>query len=221
MTATPREIPTGRDWFGNQSIRFKLNTIVLVYITIILALLAIAVFSSGLNNSVRAYTQGESLWSKAQKDSVYYLMRYARLRDEQDYRKYLREMRFLWRPHARLKQNKPQSRETRLVVEQALRRLPFFRSASSLWCSRGRGERPHGCTPVGRRNRPIARLKDLHVNEFLVEAQLQTAMWCMCRVSATCPRSCGRAHRMGGGIHPVAVAGASAPWRQRGGLCGF
>ena len=97
-----------RSWFGNRSIRFKLNTIVLVYVAIILALLAVAAFASGLNNSVRAYTQGESLWSKAQKDAVYHLMRYVQLQDESDYQKYLREIAIpLGDRSARLELQKP------------------------------------------------------------------------------------------------------------------
>src|SRR5688572_31009781 len=37
----------------------------------------------------RAYVAGEGLWSKAQKDSVYHLLRYARDRDRAHYDRYL------------------------------------------------------------------------------------------------------------------------------------
>ncbi|MEK6806837.1 MAG: EAL domain-containing protein [Pseudomonadota bacterium] len=94
VQAEGQRAPRGglRGWFGRQSIRVKINAITLVYVTIILSLLAIAAFASSLNNGVRAFAQGESLWSKAQKDAVHYLMRYAQLRDENDYQKYLREI---------------------------------------------------------------------------------------------------------------------------------
>jgi diguanylate cyclase (GGDEF)-like protein/PAS domain S-box-containing protein len=39
-------------------------------------------------SAVRGYVAGESLWSKGQKDAIYYLNLYANGRDEQNYRKY-------------------------------------------------------------------------------------------------------------------------------------
>lgn len=43
-------------------------------------------------SSVRAYTSGESFWSKAQKESVYHLNNYARSHDEADFQKYLQSI---------------------------------------------------------------------------------------------------------------------------------
>lgn len=40
-------------------------------------------------SAVRGYVAGESLWSKGQKDAIYYLNLYADSRDEAIYRKYL------------------------------------------------------------------------------------------------------------------------------------
>lgn len=46
-------------------------------------------FTIKIFSAVRAYVGGEGLWSKAQKDSAYYLIKYAYTRDEQDYQLYL------------------------------------------------------------------------------------------------------------------------------------
>ncbi|HEX7248763.1 MAG TPA: hypothetical protein VF262_00105, partial [Burkholderiales bacterium] len=48
-----------------------------------LAALSMAVFSAGYS-----YIHGEGLWSKAQKDAVYALLRYSRSGDEADYAAY-------------------------------------------------------------------------------------------------------------------------------------
>src|SRR6201999_4138656 len=42
-------------------------------------------FSINTLSSVRAYVGGEGLWSKAQKDALYQLLRYARTHDESNY----------------------------------------------------------------------------------------------------------------------------------------
>ena len=44
-----------------------------------------------LLSGVRAYVGGEGLWSKAQKDGIYHLRRYADTRDEQDFARYLQQ----------------------------------------------------------------------------------------------------------------------------------
>ena len=87
--ATERPQTNLAGWLRNGSIRLKLTANVLIYVAIIAALLAVVIFSINVNNGVRAYVQGEGLWSKGQKDAVYYLMRYARSHDERDYRKHL------------------------------------------------------------------------------------------------------------------------------------
>ena len=77
-----------RGAFGGRTLRARLNTIALVYVAIILTLVVVGSIASGLNNGIRAYVQGEGLWSKGQKDAVFYLTRYASSRDPADYRKY-------------------------------------------------------------------------------------------------------------------------------------
>jgi len=39
-------------------------------------------------SAMRAYVGGESLWSKGQKDAIYYLSLYVDSRDEENFRKY-------------------------------------------------------------------------------------------------------------------------------------
>lgn len=100
--------PSLHGWFENKSIRLKLNTIALVYVAIILALLVVVTFSISINNGVRAYVQGEGLWSKGQKDAVYYLRRYVRSHDEEEYRKYEQAISIPLGDHiARLELQKP------------------------------------------------------------------------------------------------------------------
>jgi hypothetical protein len=48
-----------------------------MFTAIVLCLLILADTSFGLLSSMRAYVGGESLWSKAQKDAVFHLQKYA------------------------------------------------------------------------------------------------------------------------------------------------
>jgi diguanylate cyclase (GGDEF)-like protein len=59
-----------------------------MFAAIVLCLLILANFSFGLLSSVRAYVGGESLWSKAQKDAVYHLQKYAASRAPDELRKF-------------------------------------------------------------------------------------------------------------------------------------
>src|ERR1700732_555352 len=52
------------------------------------ALISPAGVSISALSGVRAYVGGEGLWSKAQKDAVYYLVRYARSAEASDYQRY-------------------------------------------------------------------------------------------------------------------------------------
>ena len=56
----------------------------IVALLVILAAESLAIMSAG-----RAYVEGESLWSKAQKEAVMHLLRYAHTRSEQDYQAFL------------------------------------------------------------------------------------------------------------------------------------
>jgi diguanylate cyclase (GGDEF)-like protein len=67
----------------------RLIVIAWMFASVVVALFIFAYVNISLLGAVRAYVQGESLWSKAQKDAVYALSRYALYADEADYNTYL------------------------------------------------------------------------------------------------------------------------------------
>lgn len=72
-------------WLHRTSVGKKLTTVVLVFSTMIAWLMVLGVLSLKLSSAVRAYVAGEGLWSRAQKDGVFALDRYAVSRSEDDY----------------------------------------------------------------------------------------------------------------------------------------
>ncbi|WEK34381.1 MAG: ATP-binding protein [Candidatus Pseudobacter hemicellulosilyticus] len=75
-------------WFRDVSIAKKLYfTVGIMALLIAIELVALA-FSINTLSAVRAYVNGEALWSKAQKDAMYQLLRYGRTHNEADYLKY-------------------------------------------------------------------------------------------------------------------------------------
>ena len=66
--------------------------IVWIPVAIIAGLVAVAITSMQFLAAATAYVNGESLWSKAQKDAVHHLVRYAASRDEADFREYRRRI---------------------------------------------------------------------------------------------------------------------------------
>src|SRR5687768_7379735 len=75
-------------WFKDVSIAKKLYLTVGLMATLIAFELGALVFSINTLSSVRAYVSGEGLWSKAQKDAMYQLLKYSRSHDESDYQKF-------------------------------------------------------------------------------------------------------------------------------------
>jgi PAS domain S-box-containing protein len=75
-------------WFKNVSIAKKLYFTVGIMATLIAFELLALIFSINTLSSVRAYVSGEGLWSKAQKDAMYQLLKYSRSHDEADYQKF-------------------------------------------------------------------------------------------------------------------------------------
>ena len=67
----------------------RLLQIVWPFLTVVVLLVALNTVSTGIMSSVRAYVGAESLWSKAQKESVAALTRYARTQAEADFERYL------------------------------------------------------------------------------------------------------------------------------------
>ncbi len=75
---------------------------------IVLCLLVLANFSFGLLSSTRAYVGGESLWSKAQKDAVFHLQKFAGNHDPEDLRQFRANVAIPLGDHdARVEMNKP------------------------------------------------------------------------------------------------------------------
>ena len=66
----------------------RLLLMMIPLVTIVAFLLLLVVASLEVLSTARAYVGGEGLWSKSQKEAVYFLVRYARTRDELDYRRY-------------------------------------------------------------------------------------------------------------------------------------
>jgi hypothetical protein len=76
-------------WIKNVSIAKKLYFTVGIMAMLIAVELGVLIFSINTLSSVRAYVAGEGLWSKAQKDAMYQLLKYSRTRNESDYQKFL------------------------------------------------------------------------------------------------------------------------------------
>jgi two-component system, sensor histidine kinase len=74
--------------FRNVSIAKKLYFTVGIMALLIAVELVVLFFSINTLSSVRAYVGGEGLYSKAQKDAFYLLLKYGLTRDEVDYRKF-------------------------------------------------------------------------------------------------------------------------------------
>ncbi|MDP4150655.1 MAG: ATP-binding protein [Bacteroidota bacterium] len=72
----------------NVSIAKKLYFTVGIMALLIAIELMVLFFSINTLSSVRAYVGGEGLWSKAQKDAIYQLLKYGLTREEADYRKF-------------------------------------------------------------------------------------------------------------------------------------
>jgi diguanylate cyclase (GGDEF)-like protein/PAS domain S-box-containing protein len=67
----------------------RLLRIIWPFLAIVVLLVVLWSVSMDILSATRAYVGGESLWSKAQKDAVFYLNRYAGTRSEADYKRYL------------------------------------------------------------------------------------------------------------------------------------
>ena len=66
----------------------KLGLMVLLFVAAIAALVALGKLNGDVLSAVRAYVAGEGLWAKGHRDGVFYLVRYAQTRQEDDYRRY-------------------------------------------------------------------------------------------------------------------------------------
>jgi PAS domain S-box-containing protein len=66
----------------------RLGVIVLVFVAIVACLLVLVNVEMAIMAGVRAYVEGESFWSKGQKDAVIHLRNYAVSRDGRDFARY-------------------------------------------------------------------------------------------------------------------------------------
>ncbi|MBN8961456.1 MAG: EAL domain-containing protein [Rhizobiales bacterium] len=73
---------------GSPSTNSGLWRLVWPFVALVLAQLSLAVVSLYTLSTVRAYVAGEALWSKGQKEAIYYLNRYAETGDPLAYRHY-------------------------------------------------------------------------------------------------------------------------------------
>jgi diguanylate cyclase (GGDEF)-like protein len=79
-----------------------------MFAAIVLCLLILTNMSFGLLSSARAYVGGESLWSKAQKDAVFHLQKYAVNLDPEELRQFRARLAIPLGDHdARVEMNKP------------------------------------------------------------------------------------------------------------------
>jgi diguanylate cyclase (GGDEF)-like protein len=79
-----------------------------MFAAIVLCLLILANFSFGLLTSLRAYVGAESIWSKAQKDAVFHLQKYAASHAPEDLRRFGADIAIPLGDHeARVEMNKP------------------------------------------------------------------------------------------------------------------
>jgi two-component system, sensor histidine kinase len=76
-------------WWKSIPIARKLYFVVGTMATLILCELLILKFSIGKISAVRAFVEGEALWSKSQKNAYISLRQYRRSKDEKDYQAYL------------------------------------------------------------------------------------------------------------------------------------
>jgi two-component system cell cycle sensor histidine kinase/response regulator CckA len=77
-----------RALFVNLPVSRKLTVVLWLFVLIVIALLIFSYQIIGSLSALRAYVEGESLWSKAQKQAVHNLVRYASSHSETDFRAY-------------------------------------------------------------------------------------------------------------------------------------
>ncbi len=104
----PDNVATGKRESG-KLLRTHHWLIALVFAIVILGLLGVANVGMDVLTSMRAYVGGEGLWSKAQKDAVHYLLRYAHSYADNDYQRYLQAIAVPLADHdARVEMERPQ-----------------------------------------------------------------------------------------------------------------
>jgi two-component system, sensor histidine kinase len=99
-------------WWRNLSVKKKLYCVVGLMGTLIACELFTLLFAMSTLSAVRAYVEGEGLWSKAQKDAAQGLITYAFTKDRRYYQRYENHLRIpLGDRIARLELEKPEMNE--------------------------------------------------------------------------------------------------------------
>ena len=94
--------------FKNLSITKKLAMIILMFALFLVLLAVTSITATQLLSGFKAYVGGEGLYSKAQKDAVYYLLSYAASHNEDEYERFLKFIKVpLADRNARLELEKP------------------------------------------------------------------------------------------------------------------
>ncbi|MFO1318942.1 MAG: EAL domain-containing protein [Burkholderiales bacterium] len=70
----------------------RLLALIWPFLVIVLLLVVLAIQVTDVLSAARAFVEGESRWSKAQKESVFHLLRYAETFEQQHYLEYLRNL---------------------------------------------------------------------------------------------------------------------------------
>jgi PAS domain S-box-containing protein len=91
MSRRIRDVRTSSLWSVSRALPVsqKLACVILLFVAIVAALLFLTNTRMDVLSALRAYVGGEGFWSKAQKDAVHHLTRYADSGDERDYHRYL------------------------------------------------------------------------------------------------------------------------------------
>jgi PAS domain S-box-containing protein len=89
MKSQPSSMPPNSDLASSPNSARKLRIIATLFVVMLICFLALDNFRIQTLASIRAYVEGEGLWSKAQKESVLALHRYGRSLNEKDYQDYL------------------------------------------------------------------------------------------------------------------------------------
>lgn len=106
-----------RALFVNLPVSRKLVVVLWLFVVAVIALLILSYEIIGSLSALRAYVEGEGLWSKGQKQAVHDLVRYASSHSEADYRAYQRALQTpLGDKQARLELEKPVP-DLRIVYE--------------------------------------------------------------------------------------------------------
>jgi diguanylate cyclase (GGDEF)-like protein/PAS domain S-box-containing protein len=156
--------------------RRRLFVVVWIFVSVVVGVFVLTCLSISLLSAVRAYVQGEGLWSKGQKDAIYALTRYTLYAKETDYASYQAALAVnLGDRQARIElekpspdydvaragflqgRNHPNDIDSMVFLFRHFRRLPDIDKAIAIWAAADRhieqltlvGERIHTATQAG------------------------------------------------------------------------